>query len=217
MSAHRRLARKLSEVGPVYAAVLALRRLVPDRLLRLSHCSLYRLDTREARALEPLPARWATPADASLLEAFGHLRPEIEARLARGSLACVVESSGRLDAYVWFQAGEFFDAEVRTRFRLQPGDIWLYDAMVAPEQRGQGIYPRLLATAASLLRARGYARIWIEIDDLNRNSIAAHCAAGARPLERISILEIAGFARITGGSGHTLWLRPGAARLSEPA
>jgi GNAT superfamily N-acetyltransferase len=216
MSALQRVARKLSEVGPVYAAVLALRRVVPARVLRASRCSLYRLDTDAARPLEPLPARWAGPVDAALLGGFGHPPEVIEARLARGSLVCVLESAGRLDAYVWFQAGEFLDTELRTRFRLRPGDIWLYDAMVAPALRGQGIYPRLLATAAGLLRECGHARIWIEIDDLNRNSIAAHCAAGAVAAGGASILEIGGFARIADASGRADWLRPGASRVKEP-
>jgi GNAT superfamily N-acetyltransferase len=203
-----RLRRKLAEVGPRYAAVLALRRAVPARLLRTSRCSLYALDTERASGLEPVSARWARASELELLGAFGHPRAALEARLAGGSLACVLERDG-LQAYVWFQPDAFLDDELRTRFRLRAGEIWLYDAMVAPSLRGQGLYPRLLATAAAMLRERGFRRIWIEIDDLNRNSIRAHCAAGARARERFAIFELCGWARVRDGAGAH-WLGPGA-------
>ena len=210
-----KLVRKLAEVGPVYGAVLALRRILPARLLRYSRCSLYALDTDAAAALEPIAARWADASDRELLTGFGHRCEEVDERIARGSLACVIASGGRLSGYVWFQPGEFLDAELRTRFRMREGEIWLYDAMIASELRGQGLYPRLLAAAAALLRQRGYRRIWIQIDDLNRNSISAHCAAGAVARGRASILEVCGLARVADERGAR-WLGAGGARLREP-
>jgi GNAT superfamily N-acetyltransferase len=215
MSGPGKILRKLAEVGPVYGAVLALRRVVPGGLLRYSRCSLYALDTALATALEPIAARWADAAELELLTGFGHPREVVAGRLAAGSLACVLESGGSLQGYVWFQPGEFLDSELRTRFRLRAGEIWLYDAMISPALRGRGLYPRLLSAAAALLRERGQRRIWIEIDDLNRNSIAAHCAAGAVARGRTSVLEVCGLARVADARGAQ-WLGPRASRISEP-
>jgi GNAT superfamily N-acetyltransferase len=208
-----RVLRKLREVGPTYAAILGLRRIVPASALRLHRGTLYAADTAAATGLEPVPARWAQASDASLLTGFGHPRGVIDERLASGSRVCVLDEGGRLQAYVWFQPVQYVDPELRTRFVLRPGDIWLYDAMVAPDARGRGIYPRLLATALVMLRQLGFERVWIHIDDRNRNSIRAHCAAGAAPRERFSIVEICGAVRIRRGEAPAVWLGRGQSDL----
>jgi GNAT superfamily N-acetyltransferase len=154
--------------------------------------------------------RWADRSEHALLAAFGHPASTLSERFARGDRVCVLVSGGRLEGYAWFHSTAYEEPEVRTRFRMQPGEIWLYDAMVAPERRGEGLYPQLLAGAARRLALLGVQRVLIFVDERNRNSLRAHVAGGAKPIARIKASGLFGFVRVVDGrDGSSRWLAPG--------
>jgi GNAT superfamily N-acetyltransferase len=222
-----RAVRKLREVGPLYAVQLALARFVPVGWLRIGRLVVLELDA--GRASEPETAsaesfRWADQRDLELLGAFGHGRDELLSRLTRGDHVFVATSGDTLLGYAWFRRNEYDEESVGIRFTLGPEERWLYDAMVASESRGRGIYARLLRAAAVALQREGVARIWIAIEARNRNSLAAHERGGAHRVCDFRLWRILGVGLLLGSlpGGVARWsigrwpqipssaLRPGA-------
>jgi GNAT superfamily N-acetyltransferase len=195
----------------VYAAELALHRLVPRQLLLVRRVVLLELMTESPTLPASAPGtRFAGPHERALLMAFGHPPEEIERRLGRGDRVCVLASSGSLEGYLWLRTGLCEEPDLRTRFRIAPNETWIYDVMVAPALRGRGLYPRLLAGAARLLAAAGIERMLVIVDERNRNSVRAHLACGARPVGRIGAFGVAGFVRVRDERSGSRWLAPGA-------
>ena len=207
-----RLLRKAREVGPLYLARLALRRLIPARHFDLTRSVILelRLPPRPQTPVAPAQVRWAGQDELELLSSFGHPPETLRARVECGDRACVLLRDERLAAYAWFHQKCYEEPDLGSRFRLRPDEIWLYDAMVAPSLRGQRIYPSFLAGAALLLAQEGYSRILIKVEEINRNSMRAHCAAGAVPIASFQTLRLFGFTRVQDGRGvDARWCRPG--------
>jgi hypothetical protein len=202
--------RKLDEVGWAYFARLLLQRLVPAWLWLANRGVVLELETASVGGDTLDGLRWADPSEHALLGAFGHPASTLRERFARGDRACVLVSGGRLEGYAWFHSNAYEEPEVRTRFQMQPGEIWLYDAMVAPERRGEGLYPRLLAGAARRLAQLGVQRVLIFVDERNRNSVRAHVAGGAKPIAQITATGLFGWVRVLDQrDGSSRWLAPG--------
>jgi len=91
------------------------------------------------------------------------------------------------------------------RYRLAPGDVWMFDAYVLPAFRRQGLFRRLNDFAAREYRRAGYARVLSAVETLNRHSVRAHLALGARPRARMFCLGLMGLNLIH--VGH--WTRVG--------
>ena len=207
-----RLRRKTREVGPLYLARLALRRLIPARHFGLTRSVLLelRLAPRPQTPVAPAQVRWAGQDEHELLSSFGHAPETLRARMECGDRACVLIREERLAAYAWFHRECYEEPDLGSRFRLRPDEIWLYDAMVAPSLRGRGIYPSFLTGAAELLEQEGFSRILVKVDEINRNSMRAHCAAGAVPIATFQALRLFGFTRVHDGRrADACWCRPG--------
>ena len=202
--------RKLDEVGSAYFARLLLQRVMPSWLWLASHGVVLELETAGAGDDTLDGLRWGDPSEHALLGAFGHPASALAARFARGDRVCVLASGDRLEGYAWFHQGVYEEPDVRTRFHMEPGEIWLYDAMVAPERRGHAVYPRLLAGAARRLAELGVRRVLIFVDERNRNSVRAHVAGGAKPIARIAATGLFGWVRVLDTrDGRSRWLAPG--------
>src|SRR4029453_10433584 len=126
------------------------------------------LDTRDRRGAglrrDDPGLRWAGPQDVDLLGSFGHSRATLEARLSRGDRAFVMLEGRELLGYVWFRSGAYDDDGLGVRFRMEPAEVWLYDAMMARRVRGQGLYGRLVEAAAAALEGAGVERIWVAVE-----------------------------------------------------
>lgn len=207
-----RLFRKAREVGPVYLARLALRRLIPVRYFHVTRSVILELGLppRPRPQIAPAQVRWAAQDELKLLSSFGHSRETLRARIECGDRACVAIQDERLGAYAWFHRECYEEPDLGSRFPLRPDEIWLYDAMVAPDLRGRRIYPSFLVGAALLLEQEGYSRILIKVEEINRNSMRAHCAAGAVPVASFRTLRLLGFTRVKPGRDvDACWCRPG--------
>jgi GNAT superfamily N-acetyltransferase len=213
--------RKARETGVFYALVTALRTLLPPRVCYAGRLVL--LELRPGGATRPGQGRadvhWAAPPDAQQLTVFGHSLDVVQRRLAAGDSVCVLTTPARVLGYVWFHRRQHVEEYVGIRFHLRPDDIWLFDAMVAVDQRGQGLYPRLLQAAAEDLWRQGIQRILIAVEASNRNSIRAHCAAGAHAFKSIRTLRLLGLTLVhDGGHVRLAWTgRTGWVELPEEA
>ncbi|HEX7127173.1 MAG TPA: GNAT family N-acetyltransferase [Thermodesulfobacteriota bacterium] len=86
---------------------------------------------------------------------------EIDARLATGRRAYVVEGPAGILAYGWVTRGDEEIAEVEGRIRVGPGEAYIWDCATLPAYRGRGLYPALLGAIARDLAADGVTRAWI--------------------------------------------------------
>jgi len=221
-----RLVRKVREAGAFYAATLALRRVLPARVLYLGHLVLLEMRPARERGTDrtdsiPKGVRWAASDDTAQLTSFGHSIELVQQRLSAGDRVCVLTEDGRLLGYVWFHSPQHVDKELGVRFELAPGEIWLFDAMISPAHRGRGLYPSLLKAAAADLWTQGFNRILIAVEASNRNSVKAHLAAGALRVGSIRALRLLGLTVVhdrvgfmTSWTGVTGWLALPSHRLT---
>jgi ribosomal protein S18 acetylase RimI-like enzyme len=206
--------RKLREVGLLYSLQILVARALPAGWFRAGGLAVLAFDPAAAPlAGRPMRGggelRWAGPREHELLGRFGHSRATLEARLGRGDRAYVMLEGDELLGYVWFRGGLYDDDGLGIRFRMEPGEVWLYDAMVARGRRGRGLYATLLRAAAAALGNEGLARIWVAVESANRNSLEAHLRAGAEPLHTLHLVRALGVTWIVHASApgiHRLWL-----------
>jgi GNAT superfamily N-acetyltransferase len=196
----RRLLRKVREIGFRQIIEVIAWRIIPAPVFRLTSMVILELIPSPDPPADRSPF-WAAQFDTAALRAFGHTKETIARRFAAGAKACVMTEGTQALGYVWFGTRFHDEEDLGVRFVLSAGDSWLYDAMVAPERRGRGIYPRLLRSAAYDLRRDGTQRILIAIETANRNSIKSHQTSGARIVAKVTGLRLLGFtvARHSGG------------------
>lgn len=202
---------KLAEVGPAYFLTLARRRLLPPRCFDRSRLIMLEL-ALPVSAPAPIPGgkiRWAEEREHDLLGAFGHTRAILRRRFADGDRPCVLVLGDRLAGYAWFRVGVFDEEQLGARFRMAPGEVWLYDGMVAPDLRGRGLYANLVKGAGVLLAAEGFSRMLIQVEVSNRNGFHGHRAAGARPIASYQALRLCGRTRFSDHRGTVTWVGPG--------
>lgn len=183
--------RKLREVGFLYAVSLFLQRLIPAQIFSMTSIVVMQLATRNAALAAPI-GRWATLDDVPALTQFGHPAHVIQERLERGDRAWIVVRGDLLLSYCWFTEGPYHDEVSGLDFPARSNEVWLYDAMVNRANRGQGIYPSVLSSAALRLRDEGVFGIWIVVEVLNHNSIRAHEGGGAVVKQKVQVLSLLG-------------------------
>jgi GNAT superfamily N-acetyltransferase len=198
---------KIREVGALFTLTLGMRRLIPAAVYRYTRMAILEIVPSELIAVAADESvRWATFQDLRLLASFGHEPEVLRHRLTAGARACILTEGQELLAYVWFHSPCHQEEDLGVRFDLDPGEIWLFDAMVERGQRGRGLYPRLLRTAARDLGCEGVRRILIAIETANRNSIRAHEAAGAASTGSVTALRILGWTFVRyGGTRKANW------------
>ena len=185
----------------LYTLTLGMRVLIPVAVFRFMRMSILQILPHDLTA--PVVAderiRWAVPQDSRRLEAFGHGPDVLQRRFAAGARVCILIERELVLAYVWFHGPHHDEEDLGVRFSLAPGEIWLFDAMVKADQRGRGLYPRLLEAATRDLGRDGVRRILIAIETANRNSLHAHLAAGAESIGIVCGLRILGFTFVRHG------------------
>src|SRR5262245_26334931 len=221
-----RLARKIHEVGLRYTLSIGIRRLIPATLFRFTRMTILEILPHDATApvAGHLSPRWAVLEDLPLLKGFGHTGEVLQARLDAGARCCLLTEGTELLSYVWFHAPFHDEEDLGVRFALNPGEIWLFDAMVKSDQRGRGLYQQLLRVAVHDLGRVGVHRVLIAVDSTNRNSLRAHQSAGADSISMIWGLRIFGVAFVycrgrlqAGWTGATGSLQLSISRIARSA
>jgi Acetyltransferase (GNAT) family. len=121
---------------------------------------------------DPLVARLPRPQE------------EIRERFASGAECFVAERDGEPVAFLWVHRASFLDAEVRSRFLVEPYGkaVWDFDVYVDPRFRGSTIFWRLWQEASRILLSRGVEWSISRISAENDGSISAHRRMGAYPV-----------------------------------
>lgn len=177
--------------------------LVPRRAFHACHIALWGLDLHGERpagaSLAPgLAVSRVTgrdPAGASRRRALvAAMRPtseaEIDARLASGRRAYVVEGPPGVLAYGWVTRGDEDIAEIEGRIRIGPTEAYVWDCATLPAFRGRGLYPALLAAIARELADEGVARVWIAARADNAASLRGLEKAGYRRVADIRYVRL---------------------------
>ena len=119
-------------------------------------------------------------------------RRNIKERLQQGSSLWTLRFEGKLAAYGWTIQGHTIEPHY---FRLVPEDVHLFDFLVFPEYRGQGLNPLLVNQILHKLAAESRGRAFIEVAEWNKAQL---CSLKKTPFIRL------GLARKTMIFGYTV-------------
>ncbi|MEA2508282.1 MAG: hypothetical protein QOG21_364 [Actinomycetota bacterium] len=107
------------------------------------------------------------------------LAATVNQRLASSGSSCwIALSGGRIVHGSWVATKSAWVGEADRFFMVPPGDAYIYESFTAPEIRGQGVYPAVLAIVSARLAARGISRLWIAAETTNHSSLRAIQKAG---------------------------------------
>lgn len=102
-------------------------------------------------------------------------------RREKGDKCFGIRKDGLLAAFSWADFEEFsFDGE---RFRLHPGEAYLYDMWTVEDFRGQGLAPFLRYRFYEALRGMGITKMYSTTDYFNTPSVKFKAKLGARNMK----------------------------------
>jgi ribosomal protein S18 acetylase RimI-like enzyme len=128
-------------------------------------------------------ARVDAEAGATLAQAMGLDEPTLVLkRFARQCRCYGAWIDGTLAAYGWVTFDEERIGELGIRFRLAPGEAYIWDCATLPAYRGQRLYPALLGYIVKELQAEGFQLAWIGADSDNLASQKGFRLAGFQPV-----------------------------------
>ncbi len=93
----------------------------------------------------------------------------------------------------WIATESFAELDLGLSFHLQPGEAWLFAAVVEQSQRRQGIYSRLLQFVTNGLAGENRKRLLLGVSTGNQASLAAHRRFGAEQVGSIFAGKCLGF------------------------
>ena len=193
------LSRKTREVGLLYTAQLALKRLIPVFLFNANKLFVVSTDIRPWKHYQTGDPefRWAGPEDIDKMLATGEPAASVRKNFEGGARLAVIERSGRIVAYFWCQTNSV-DHIDWLRYRLLPTDVWVVFAWIAAELRGQGMHARISNLVFAEFARGGYTRCLSVVDALNRNVIRAGAKGDASLVGQIWFVRVFGltFVRI---------------------
>jgi GNAT superfamily N-acetyltransferase len=137
--------------------------------------------------------RWITDrAEATLLQ--GLARQESIAAFDPIARPCAAAwLGGKVVACAWLATESFEDTDLQLRFALQPGEVWLFAAVVESSHRNLGIYKKLLQFICDELDHNGFKRILLGVAIGNEPSLRAHARQGAKQVGYIFAVRSMGF------------------------
>jgi GNAT superfamily N-acetyltransferase len=144
-------------------------------------------------AIRPL-----TPAD---LDAYWALRPEasrqdVRARIDEGNTCFGAWAAGRLVATCWTSSvRSYIDPDIP----VAPGEVVLFDAYTAPDQRGRSLAPALGLALLADCQSRGFRTAVRYTVPWNSRALRAHAKAGFRRRAVVRILKLGPRKRISYG------------------
>jgi len=116
----------------------------------------------------------------------------IRERFKQGASLWVIKREGQLAGFGWTIQGRTLEPHY---FRLGPGDVHLFDFLVFPQYRGQGVNPLLVNSILHRLALECQGRAFIEAAEWNRAQLSS---LARTPFRRL------GSARKITIFGHTL-------------
>ena len=119
----------------------------------------------------------------SLAQAMGLNDPaEVLQRFATGKRCYIGNVEGVLATYGWVTFDEELIGELGLRFRLAPGEAYIWNCGTLPAYRGLRLYPALLGYIVNDLCTEGRKRVWIGADADNLPSQTGIVLCGFQPI-----------------------------------
>lgn len=198
MRAWRRLASKIREVGPLYALLLLVERLVPHTLLDIRVVYLCELDLGNAASphCRDPGIRLAPPDEFERLMNRHDVLRGMRDKAGPGVRLWILGNGPQIDGFMWLDS-EVIHTSVWVRLGLSERDIAGVYVWVSPEGRGTGLGPRLNRHVSHEYATAGYARIVSTVDSLNRNSLRADEKVGYRRIGKIRFLRVLGLCGVS--------------------
>lgn len=112
----------------------------------------------------------------------------IRQRLGRGDACYIIAREGKSIGYGWVAHRSFELDEIEWKYSMDEKDYFIYDCFIDKDQRGRGLYPILLKHILGVEKGRPL----IAVDSLNRSSVRGIIKAGFVPLEKITLIKLAG-------------------------
>lgn len=167
----------------------------------MARCYVYFVDLIESSlaAIETrIPVSWETAHDLASVEARVRDLPaehwsDVGDRLAHGHWCLVGIHDGTVAHAAWAGIGTFKAHWFDRRFRLLPGDAYLYSAYTLPEFRGQRIHPASAIVRLQQMRQRGIRRVYWFVDPANHAARQMPARLGAARIGTAGYIEVAGF------------------------
>jgi SAM-dependent methyltransferase len=117
-------------------------------------------------------------------------RDEVCRRLSAGYFCFVARYQGRIVAALWSASGQAHIDYLDCEFPLSPGEVYLYEALAAPECRGQNVTPALGMWAMQHMGRMGYRRAIGAVMPENKLGLRLCEKAGLQPFGRIGYWKI---------------------------
>ena len=117
------------------------------------------------------PSELIAPEDLSAVAAFTDwvTVKGLQDRLDKGHLGVVLKHGDQVAGYAWADFDEVNDVDCN--YVLQPGEVYLYDAFIAPDYRGHGLAPYLRFECYKRLRSAGKHTFYSISNYFNRPAI----------------------------------------------
>ncbi|HWP84931.1 MAG TPA: GNAT family N-acetyltransferase [Terriglobia bacterium] len=106
------------------------------------------------------------------------IRRRMEARFEAGAVLWLIKSGNRLAGYRWSLQGRTMEPFF---FPLTPKDVHLFDLLIFPEYRRQGLNQRSLQYVLSRLAEEGAERAFSDVAEWNRAQLASLRDTPLRP------------------------------------
>jgi GNAT superfamily N-acetyltransferase len=173
---------------------------LPSWLLRARPFGVYEIDLRspptqgemlEGEALLPHDIRWLAGDELPSLVGLTS-QANIQAFDPEQRRVAAASRDGRPIACAWIAREQFEEPELGLCIELGPREAWLFAASVAPADRGQGVYGKLLGFLVRNLREEGVERLLLGVATGNTASRAAHARQGARRVGGIAAARVLG-------------------------
>lgn len=114
----------------------------------------------------------------------------LERRFAHGLRFFQLWNGDALAASTWIlHGGARYIDELALAFPIAADALWVRDIFVAPDQRGQQLFSRLLATIVDQIFPHCSA-LWSDVDRDNAASMRAHHHSGFRVVMRLRALDL---------------------------
>jgi ribosomal protein S18 acetylase RimI-like enzyme len=118
----------------------------------------------------------------------------------RGDTVVLAEVTGRPAGIVWCARSSVYVPDIGREVRPAPGECYIHDVYVHPDERGRQVAPAMLDFLARELRSRDVYRAWALIERSN--------TASTRAFEKAAYASVADVVYARMGLASRLFLRP---------
>lgn len=182
--------KRIKQNGIRYSFAIAFNRLVPEKLFRCRRYVVYQLaqPQRNAKTNSPVNVRWCrSEPEYEAVENLTQFRRSPE---HRGYKACRATVGGELAGGAWCAKTMFRESALGVSYKLTPGQVWLFAAMVDTRFRRQGVYREVLRFMLAETDATGLLQKLVAVNPDNIGSNKIHQLHASRKLGTVVAIRV---------------------------